>query len=66
MVSLRHEIVSGDVVEILTQKNHTPSRLAQLCQISHARSEIRQWINLMSEEATDRGAGRRVRHFDGA
>src|SRR5713101_4954546 len=26
MVALRHEIVSGDVVEILTQKGHTPSR----------------------------------------
>src|ERR1700675_1762866 len=26
MVSLRHEIVSGDVVEILTQKGHKPSR----------------------------------------
>src|SRR5579859_6380449 len=26
MVALRHEIVSGDVVEILTQKGHSPSR----------------------------------------
>ena len=34
MVSLRHEIVSGDVVEILTQKGHTPEpRLAQLRQV---------------------------------
>jgi guanosine-3',5'-bis(diphosphate) 3'-pyrophosphohydrolase len=57
MVSLRHEIVSGDVVEILTNKGHTPSRdWLSFVKSSHARSKIRQWINLHErEEATDMG-----------
>ncbi len=47
MVSLRHEIVSGDVVEILTQKGHTPSR----DWLSFA-----NWINVQErEEATEMG-----------
>jgi GTP pyrophosphokinase len=69
MVSLRHEIVSGDVVEILTQKNHTPSRdWLSFVKSSHARSKIRQWINLHErEEATDMGKKlleKESRHFD--
>jgi guanosine-3',5'-bis(diphosphate) 3'-pyrophosphohydrolase len=57
MVSLRHEVVSGDVVEILTNKGHTPSRdWLSFVKSSHARSKIRQWINLHErEEATDMG-----------
>src|SRR5689334_1976981 len=57
MVSLRHEIVSGDVVEILTQKNHTPSRdWLSFVKSSHAKSKIRHWINLHErQEATDMG-----------
>src|SRR5882757_8639986 len=57
MVSLRHEIVSGDVVEILTQKGHTPSRdWLSFAKSSHARSKIRHWINLHErEEATSMG-----------
>src|SRR5271154_5676521 len=57
MVSLRHEIVSGDVVEILTNKSHTPSRdWLSFVKSSHARSKIRQWINLHErEEATEMG-----------
>jgi GTP pyrophosphokinase len=57
MVSLRHEIVSGDVVEILTQKGHTPSRdWLSFVKSSHARSKIRHWINLQErEEATEMG-----------
>jgi GTP pyrophosphokinase len=57
MVSLRHEIVSGDVVEIVTNKSHTPSRdWLSFVKSSHARSKIRQWINLHErEEATDMG-----------
>src|SRR5277367_2723287 len=57
MVSLRHEVVSGDVVEILTNKSHTPSRdWLSFVKSSHARSKIRQWINLHErEEATDMG-----------
>src|ERR1700675_3717918 len=68
MVSLRHEIVSGDVVEILTNKGHTPSRdWLGFVKSSHARSKIRQWINLHErEEATDMGKRlleKESRHF---
>ena len=68
MVSLRHEIVSGDVVEILTQKNHTPSRdWLSFVKSSHARSKIRQWLNFHErEEATDMGKKlleKESRHF---
>ena len=68
MVSLRHEIVSGDVVEILTQKNHTPSRdWLSFVKSPHARSKIRQWINLHErEEATEMGKKlleKESRHF---
>ena len=57
IVSLRHEIASGDVVEILTQKGHTPSRdWLSFVKSSHAKSKIRHWINLHErEEATDMG-----------
>src|SRR3984957_9521113 len=57
MVALRHEIVSGDVVEIMTQKGHTPSRdWLSFAKSSHARSKIRHWINLQErEEAMEMG-----------
>jgi GTP diphosphokinase / guanosine-3',5'-bis(diphosphate) 3'-diphosphatase len=57
MVSLRHEIVSGDVVEILTQKGHKPSRdWLSFVESSHAKSKIRHFINTQErEEATDMG-----------
>src|SRR5579859_2580927 len=57
MVSLRHEVVSGDVVEILTQKGHGPSRdWLSFAKSSHARSKIRHWINLQErEEAMEMG-----------
>jgi GTP diphosphokinase / guanosine-3',5'-bis(diphosphate) 3'-diphosphatase len=57
MVTLRHEIVNGDVVEILTQKGHTPSRdWLSFAKSSHARSKIRHWINLHErQEATEMG-----------
>jgi guanosine-3',5'-bis(diphosphate) 3'-pyrophosphohydrolase len=68
MVSLRHEIVSGDVVEILTQKGHGPSRdWLGFAKSSHARSKIRHWINLQErEEATEMGQRlleKEARHF---
>src|SRR5258705_268602 len=51
MVALRHEIVSGDVVEILTQKGHGPSRdWLSFVKSTHARSKIRHWINLQERE----------------
>jgi GTP pyrophosphokinase len=57
MVTLRHEIVSGDVVEILTQKGHKPSRdWLSFVKSSHAKSKIRHFINTQErEEATDMG-----------
>src|SRR6059058_548849 len=57
MVSLRHEIVSGDVVEILTQKGHKLNRdWLSFVKASHARSKIRHWINVQErEEATEMG-----------
>jgi len=57
MVPLRHEIVSGDVVEILTQKGHHPNRdWLSFVKSSHAKSKIRHWINVEErEEATNMG-----------
>jgi GTP pyrophosphokinase len=60
MVPLRHQLSNGDVVEILTQKGHVPSRdwLNFVC-TSRARSKIRQWINLHErQQATE--VGRRL------
>jgi GTP diphosphokinase / guanosine-3',5'-bis(diphosphate) 3'-diphosphatase len=68
MVSLRHEITSGDVVEILTQKGHHPSRdWLSFVKSSHAKSKIRHWINVQErEEATEMGKRlleNEARHF---
>src|SRR6266849_2394322 len=68
MVSLRHEITSGDVVEILTQKGHHPSRdWLSFVKSSHAKSKIRHWINEQErEEATEMGKRlleNEARHF---
>jgi guanosine-3',5'-bis(diphosphate) 3'-pyrophosphohydrolase len=60
MVPLRHALTNGDVVEITTQKGHSPSRdWLSFVQTSRARTKIRQWINLHErEQATD--VGRRL------
>ncbi|HXX43975.1 MAG TPA: bifunctional (p)ppGpp synthetase/guanosine-3',5'-bis(diphosphate) 3'-pyrophosphohydrolase [Candidatus Acidoferrales bacterium] len=60
MVPLRHALANGDVVEVVTQKGHTPSRdWLSYVRTSRARSKIRQWINLHErEEATE--VGRRL------
>src|SRR6202163_2666648 len=68
MVSLRHEIASGDVVEILTQKGHHPSRdWLSFVRSSSAKSKIRHWINEQErEEATEMGKRlleNEARHF---
>jgi GTP diphosphokinase / guanosine-3',5'-bis(diphosphate) 3'-diphosphatase len=57
MVSLRHEIQSGDVVEILTQKGHRPSRdWLSFVKSSSAKTKIRHWINDQErEEAREMG-----------
>jgi guanosine-3',5'-bis(diphosphate) 3'-pyrophosphohydrolase len=54
IVPLRHALANGDVVEILTQKGHSPSRDWLLfVETSRARSKIKHWINLHErEEAT--------------
>ena len=60
IVPLRHALANGDVVEILTQKGHSPSRdWLTFVHTSKARSKIRQWINLHEhQEATE--VGRRL------
>jgi GTP pyrophosphokinase len=57
IVPLRHTLSNGDVVEIMTQKGHEPSRdWLSFVQTSRARSKIRQWINLHErEQAKDVG-----------
>ena len=57
MVSLRHEIANGDVIEILTQKGHTPSRdWLSFVKTSRAKSKIRHWVNVQERaEAMDIG-----------
>ena len=60
IVPLRHALANGDVVEIMTQKGHAPSRdWLTFVHTSRARSKIRHWINLHErEEATE--VGRRL------
>jgi GTP pyrophosphokinase len=60
MVPLRHTLTNGDVVEILTQGGHGPSRdWLTFVHTSRARSKIRQWINLNErQQATE--VGRRL------
>jgi guanosine-3',5'-bis(diphosphate) 3'-pyrophosphohydrolase len=60
IVPLRHGLANGDVVEILIQKGHEPSRdWLSFVHTSRARSKIRQWINLHERaQATD--VGRRL------
>ncbi len=68
IVPLRHQLANGDVVEILTQKGHGPSRdWLSFVRTSHARTKIRQWINLHErKQATEMGrklVEREARHF---
>jgi GTP diphosphokinase / guanosine-3',5'-bis(diphosphate) 3'-diphosphatase len=51
MVPLRHKLHSGDIVEILTQTGHKPSRdwLAAV-KSSRARNKIKHWLNLHQRE----------------
>ena len=60
IVPLRHALANGDVIEILTQKGHSPSRdWLSYVETSRARSKIKHWINLHErEEATE--VGRRL------
>jgi len=51
MVPLRHRLHSGDIVEILTQPGHKPSRdWLALVKSSRARNKIKHWLNIHQRE----------------
>ncbi|MGA3210121.1 MAG: bifunctional (p)ppGpp synthetase/guanosine-3',5'-bis(diphosphate) 3'-pyrophosphohydrolase [Terriglobales bacterium] len=51
MVPLRHTLHSGDIVEILTQQGHQPSRdWLGVVQSSRARQKIKHWLNIHQRE----------------
>src|ERR1700756_1261121 len=51
MVPLRHKLHSGDIVEILTQPGHKPSRdWLSVVKSSRARNKIKHWLNVHQRE----------------
>ena len=51
MVPLRHKLRSGDIVEILTQPGHKPSRdWLGLVRSSRSRNKIKHWLNVHQRE----------------
>jgi len=51
MVPLRHKLHSGDIVEIMTQAGHTPSRdWLSIVKSSRARNKIKHWLNIHQRE----------------
>src|SRR5579862_9780797 len=51
MVPLRHKLHSGDIVEIITQAGHKPSRdWLGLVKSSRSRNKIKHWLNLHQRE----------------
>jgi GTP diphosphokinase / guanosine-3',5'-bis(diphosphate) 3'-diphosphatase len=51
MAPLKHELQTGDVVEIITSKNHHPSKdWLSFVKTVKARSRIRQWIKTQEKE----------------
>ena len=64
LVPLRHRLQNGDIVEILTQERHKPSRdWLGFVRTSRARNKIRQWIR--AEQRTQaRELGRRLLERD--
>ena len=51
MVPLRHKLHTGDIVEILTQPGHKPSRdWLSLVKSSRARNKIKHWLNIHQRE----------------
>jgi GTP pyrophosphokinase len=51
MVPLRHKLHSGDIVEIITQPGHKPSRdWLALVKSSRARNKIKHWLNVAQRE----------------
>ncbi len=60
IVPLRHPLSNGDVVEIVTQNGHAPSRdWLSFVRTARARSKVRQWINL-NERQQATAVGRRL------
>lgn len=59
MVSLRHELESGDTVEIITSKNQSPSKdWLKYCVTSRAKSKIRNHVKFeQSKRAQSLGMG---------
>ena len=51
MVPLRHKLHSGDIVEIMTQPGHKPSRdWLALVKSSRSRNKIKHWLNVHQRE----------------
>jgi len=51
MVPLRHKLHSGDIVEILTQTGHKPSRdWLSIVKSSRSRNKIKHWLNIHQRE----------------
>jgi guanosine-3',5'-bis(diphosphate) 3'-pyrophosphohydrolase len=51
MVPLRHKLHSGDIVEIVTQSGHKPSRdWLAVVRSSRARNKIKHWLNIHQRE----------------
>jgi GTP pyrophosphokinase len=51
MVPLHYELQTGDVIEIVTQKNHQPSKdWLKYVKTVKARSKIRQWIKTQEKD----------------
>ncbi len=51
IVPLRYKLRNGDIVEILTQQGHTPSRdWLTFVKTSKARNKIRHWLNVTERE----------------
>ncbi|HEY1800159.1 MAG TPA: bifunctional (p)ppGpp synthetase/guanosine-3',5'-bis(diphosphate) 3'-pyrophosphohydrolase [Terriglobales bacterium] len=51
MVPLRHRLHSGDIVEIVTQAGHKPSRdWLSIVKSSRARNKIKHWLNIHQRE----------------
>jgi len=57
LVPLRHHLKNGDIVEILTQTAHKPSRdWLSFVRTSRARNKIKHWINVHErQQATELG-----------
>src|SRR5258707_8969090 len=51
MVPLRHKVHSGDIVEIITQPGHKPSRdWLAIVKSTRARNKIKHWLNIHQRE----------------